>query len=115
MKVSAAEWCWVNLQGRQVSPASESRSRPALAIVLDGRPVMFDSEQRWLDRGYSLVFLGSGWAGQVPEIVIDPDPARGPDARMVLRGFTDDPTVVSLVRAFAEALAAETWEPRKLL
>jgi hypothetical protein len=80
---------------------------PHLLLDLDGREAVIEAEQKMLDRGFPLVFIG---CDDLPEIYIPANPAGG-TSELHLRGFTGDKAVVDATRRFLADLRAGKFKP----
>lgn len=101
MKVISAQW-------------GLDQGYPFLRVVTDQGEAWIISEQKMLGRGYDVVFLGADWEDKLPVVHLQPDAQRGPDSAMSLQGFTGDPVIVALTRAFLELLEDEASRPGPL-
>lgn len=84
--------------------------RPYLDMIINGRQVSLTLEdfKPWLvDKGYIPL---RDFREALPEISLPADPAVGHRA-MTLKGFTDDPVIVQLVRDFIATWKSQTFKP----
>lgn len=75
---------------------------PILELDLDGRTARITLEQKPTLYQAGLIFLGADWEEAVPEIEFQ---------GTTLRGFTNDPAILTLYDQFGEAVMSGTFRP----
>ena len=107
MLFSAARWAYFDEQGNELSLHALT-GHAYLVLVIGGVEACIPMEQRYLDRGYRVVFIGAEF-----EETFSVEIPEGPEKEAhTAFGFTDDRDVVALTREFRAAVCAGNFAPQ---
>ena len=111
-RVKFARWVLLNHDGTE-RRAGEG-GHPYIHIEFeDGRDAYASPEQKLLMYDVPAVFLDASWEDETA-VRLPANPEQGWTGGDVMRGFTDEPAVVRLVREFWRAARAGSIEPKTI-
>lgn len=83
---------------------------PAIALEIDGKSTVIPYEQKLIE--YDLIFIGSQF-----ELIktLPADPQNGRPNPQQVRGFTDDPNILAIYRAFKLSVDNGSFRPVRVI
>ena len=115
-KISNVHWAYFDSEGNPLVEVTPDKGYPFLLIDFeDGTQAQIGFEQKLIRAGIDAVFLGIDFEDKV-KFTIRPDGKNNvSEDDLVLKGVTDNESVVLLTKEFMAALEEGTFRPQTVL